>query len=212
MTLIAQMSPAETGVIEGTSITAINNGHVTVFLQETSSGYILFDTGVDAEKLAESMKELGIALENVHTIFLSHSDRDHVAGLVLFPHAEIYLCIDEFPIIQGKIIRREGRYNSLPEEVEESRLLPVKDGQKLEINGINISSIQAPGHTPGSMLYLINDRFLFTGDAFSFVNGEIGIHPFTMDEDQVTQTIENLRTKMAKAEIILTSHYGVIYR
>jgi glyoxylase-like metal-dependent hydrolase (beta-lactamase superfamily II) len=40
----------------------------------------------------------------------------------------------------------------------------LKDGEVVELGGIKILPIFTPGHSPGSMSFLINDRHLFSGD------------------------------------------------
>jgi hydroxyacylglutathione hydrolase len=54
---------------------------------------------------------------------------------------------------------------------------PVKDGQTWEIDRLKIQAMHSPGHTPGSMSYLLHDQdnhpwILFTGDAL--FAGDVG--------------------------------------
>ncbi|MCW4032663.1 MAG: MBL fold metallo-hydrolase [Candidatus Bathyarchaeota archaeon] len=54
---------------------------------------------------------------------------------------------------------------------------PVKDGQTWEIERLRIQAMHSPGHTPGSMSYLLHDHdnhpwILFTGDAL--FAGDVG--------------------------------------
>lgn len=46
-----------------------------------------------------------------------------------------------------------------PEKVE-----TLRDGSILEILGISIRAIHAPGHTKGSLMFLLNDEVLLSGD------------------------------------------------
>jgi len=71
-----------------------------------------------------------------------------------------------------------------------------------------VTSIHAPGHTSGSMIYLVDGQYLFTGDAFSILNGKISIHPFTMDKELAGKTIENLNDIISDSYLVLTAHYG----
>jgi hydroxyacylglutathione hydrolase len=48
---------------------------------------------------------------------------------------------------------------SEPNEIRE-----LKNNQKLEAVGLNITAIHAPGHTPGSLMFTINDEVLISGD------------------------------------------------
>lgn len=42
----------------------------------------------------------------------------------------------------------------------------IEDGQELVIAGTEITVMETPGHTPGSVLFLTKDA-IFTGDTFS---------------------------------------------
>lgn len=47
---------------------------------------------------------------------------------------------------------------------EPKELLNLKDGDTLEIAGISIRTIHAPGHTRGSLMFMLNDEILISGD------------------------------------------------
>ncbi len=44
------------------------------------------------------------------------------------------------------------------------KLRPLKDGEELEFVGMRIKAIHSPGHTQGSLMFLINDEYLLSGD------------------------------------------------
>ena len=44
----------------------------------------------------------------------------------------------------------------------------LHDGQTLEIGGVKVECFLVPGHTWGHMVYLIDDKYLFTGDTIWF--------------------------------------------
>jgi len=219
--------PTPTGKILDTNMFAINGDFVSVYLYYTGNGYILFDTGSDPKMLEAGLTEIGITPEDIDTIFLSHSDGDHVAGLTLFPKAKIYINEAEMPMLTGEVSRGGDRYNKLPEGVENDRLTTLKDGQELEITidtqenylggaitketstSIPIRVINAPGHTPGSTMYVINNEFIFTGDALKIADGNCEVHPFTMDEKQAQATIDASLDTLKKY-FMLTSHFGIL--
>jgi len=222
-----EMTPAPTGRIFETNMFAVNCTFVSVYLYDTGSRYILFDTGADPKQLEAGLAELGITPDDISIIFLSHSDYDHVAGLTLFPKAKIYINEEEMPMLTGKVARDgASRYNKLPEGVENERLTTVKEGQELEVTfdtheshlggaitkdtstSIPIRVINAPGHTPGSTMYVINNEFIFTGDALMIKDGKYEVHPFTLDEKQAQSTID-ASLDILKKYLILTAHYGV---
>jgi glyoxylase-like metal-dependent hydrolase (beta-lactamase superfamily II) len=46
-----------------------------------------------------------------------------------------------------------------PAQIEE-----LKNNQVFEAVGLRITAIHAPGHTPGSLMFLVNDEVLISGD------------------------------------------------
>jgi glyoxylase-like metal-dependent hydrolase (beta-lactamase superfamily II) len=47
---------------------------------------------------------------------------------------------------------------------EPERIELLRDGATLEFLGLNIRAIHAPGHTKGSLMFLVNDEVLISGD------------------------------------------------
>ena len=200
------MNPTETGSIPNTDIYAIKNARNTIYFIKTENSYIMIDAGSDVTGLETSLKEHEIHTNDVKWIFLTHSDYDHVAALSLFPNATVYMGEDELDLVNGTIKRNAFSNNSIPTSVGISLL---KDGEELLFDDAKIECIHAPGHTNGSMLYLIDETYLFTGDAFMIRNGKLDVHPFTMDKERSKQTIEMQKELINNNNyIVFTSHYG----
>jgi glyoxylase-like metal-dependent hydrolase (beta-lactamase superfamily II) len=168
----------------------------------------MIDAGADAEELTLSLDNAGISADQVKWIFLTHSDVDHVAALPLFLKAGIHISEAELPLLNGNINRSVLGGNSFPSEIDLTAIKSLKDGEELALGGVLIKCIASPGHTIGSMSYLVDGRYLFTGDAFLVDDAKMDIHPFTMDGEQATITIERLYEKANGTELVLTSHYG----
>ena len=203
------MKPAKTGQIAGTNIYAVRNIIVGVYLIKTDSGYILIDAGLNKNRLKASLEKAGINNDDVKWILLTHSDSDHTAALNLFPNAEIHMSKDELPLINGTAKRNLFGGNRLPPGIDPDKITLLSDGQELLFSGVKVKCISAPGHTYGSMLYLFDNKYLFTGDALMISNGNIGVQPFSMDKELSRKTIEKLRETIESASIVLTSHYGL---
>lgn len=202
------MKPTETGTIPGTNIFAAKNNRNTVYFVDTGDGYIMIDAGSDPKALEASIKDENIDADNVKWVLLTHSDYDHVASLPLFPNAEIYISENEIPLLNGTVNRNAVSNNSLPSEIGIDDLVPLQDGQELLFSGVTVKCISAPGHTNGSMLYLIDSQYLFTGDAFKVDNETLLIHPYTMDEETAKKTIENRKDIINGSDFVITAHYG----
>ena len=202
------MQPVETGQIPNTNIYSLENDLSAAYFIKTDDGHIMIDAGSDMEKINNSLKDANININDVKWIFLTHSDSDHVAALTLFPNATIYIGKDELPLINGSMKRNFFGGNNLPSGIDVNEITLLSNNQELSFNGTNVKCISVSGHTPGSMVYLIDNQYLFTGDAFKIENGNIRVHPFTMDSELSEKTIEKLKKTINSSDIVLTSHYG----
>jgi len=207
---IFMMNPAKTGQVYDTNVYAVKNVINSVYFIKTGSDYILFDTGSDSGKLALSLREAKVDPNNVKWIFLTHSDYDHVAGLPLFANAKIYMSEDEFPMINGTVKRTIFAGNKIPSAVNIDSIVLLHDNQELLCDDTKIVCKKAPGHTIGSMVYLADNQYLFTGDAFKISSRKIGVHPYSMDSNLCKKTIERLRETIDGASIVFTAHYGFL--
>lgn len=107
--------------------------------------------------------------DKVKAILLTHTDGDHVAGISLFKNAGIYLSRQEEQLLNGK----KSRFFVFGNKIDTDKYNLVEDQQIMNIEGIKIQGFLTPGHTPGSMCYLVNDTILFTGDALKLNQGKI---------------------------------------
>ncbi|MCL1964913.1 MAG: MBL fold metallo-hydrolase [Firmicutes bacterium] len=199
------MKPAETGTIANTNISALRNNRNALYFAQTDTGYIMVDAGSDAEKVKADLPALDIDTNDVRWILITHSDYDHVAALSLFPNAEIYINEDEF---NSTAARSKFGAAHMPAGINADAVHLLRDGQRLSLGTATVTCVKAPGHTIGSMVYLVDGKYLFTGDAFQVRNGKIGVHPFTVDARRGRETIEALKETLRNSAVVLTSHYG----
>jgi len=202
------MSPAATGRIADTGIIAVNNSMCSVYLVESSEGYALIDAGINMNGLAKTLAELGVDPADVKYVFLTHSDGDHVAALPLFPNAAIYMGEDEKQLLDGRTNRSGSAGNSLPAGIDLSSIILLGDGQEIMIGERVIKAVKAPGHTPGSMLYIADGKYVFSGDAFKIANHKMSVHPYTMDAKTSNDTMQRLYGEITGTELTVTAHYG----
>ena len=203
--LKAQITVVETGIV-APGIFAVKNTYVNMYLMKDSDTYIAFDAGNDVEAVANELKVLNINPDKVTALFLTHSDGDHVGGLKLFKNATVYLSRDEEPLITEKFKRKMGRFNQINTKI----YTLLDDQQTVLIGNLKVTGISTPGHTPGSMSFLVNNKFLFVGDAFGVENGKI-IKPnafFTEDMETAVKSFEKIKN-LPEAESIFTGHTGI---
>ena len=107
----------------------------------------LIDTGMNmpnAKALAEGLTDLPIILIN------THADPDHISGNSAF--GEFYMS----PAEEDNYRHNGGK----------GKLIPVKEGDIINLGGRTLKIIDIPGHTPGSIAILDEEyRVLISGDS-----------------------------------------------
>jgi len=201
-------SPCPTGPIPGTDVVAVRDDTNALYFVVTGGGWLLIDAGSHAGQVEQVLQGLGIHPADVRWILLTHSDSDHVAALPLFSNAEIYMGQGELGLLNGTISRGKAGGNALPPGIDLNAIHLLSGGEQLLFGGIQVECVAMPGHTPGSMAYLIDQCCLFTGDAFQYSKGNYNIHPSTMDTALSRETFAALAERILPGRVILTSHYG----
>jgi hydroxyacylglutathione hydrolase len=203
--MLSKMTPAETGLVTG-NVYAIKDGYVNLYLVRSDSGYIMIDGGTDADDILEGLSQLGIKPEEVKTVFLTHTDSDHAGSVPLFPKAQIYLSRQEEQMINGKT----SRFLIFGNHLDRKDYKLIYDGQILQVGGLTVKGILTPGHTPGTMCYLVNGKYLFTGDVIRLIDGKAieFQHFINMDTPTGIKSIEKL-SLLEGIDYVFTAHHGV---
>ena len=165
--------PLNTGWIDD-HVACVREWVANIFFYCKNGATIMIDAGYNYDRLAEKMSWLGIAPTNVRHILITHQDTDHVGAVEadspgLFKQATLYVGETENRYLTGEV-RRKVIYHmyKLPQVTINNEKVLLKDGQVFEIDGIKIECFLVPGHTWGHMVYLIDDKYLFTGDTLWF--------------------------------------------
>lgn len=125
----------------------IEDNDVRFFVLEGTEKAVMIDSGMntsDAGEIAGRLTSKPLELLN------THADRDHISGNSAF-----------------------GRFYMHPAEEENYRaaggagtVVPLSEGQIIELGNRPLEIIEIPGHTPGSVAILdINRRVLISGDS-----------------------------------------------
>lgn len=118
---------------------------------EASKTCCVIDPGYTPEVITDKLSELGLTLE---AILLTHGHFDHVGAvrdLAADTQCDVYLCADDL---------------SMPSQMTAGPLYYTKtyaEGMVLHLAGLDITVLQTPGHTPGSVC-LLTENALFSGD------------------------------------------------
>ena len=129
------------------------------YLVSNQTGTIVIDPGASFSKINNLLHN-----KNVIAILLTHGHFDHIGAVEEL--SKKYNC----PIychIKDKILMENSKANG---SIMGSRvLIEIKSGvtyfdDKVSIDGFDIETIYTPGHTKGSVSYLFDKQFMFTGD------------------------------------------------
>jgi hydroxyacylglutathione hydrolase len=200
--------PVGTGKIAD-HLYAVRTGPVNFFVYQDEEQAVCIDSGFGKRQILRGLQSLGIDPRRVTHLFLTHSDFDHASGLRVFPQAKIYLSLAEEPMITGMKARTFAYYN--PAIPRPYRLL--QDGEVVTVGAMRIRAIGTPGHTPGSMSYLLDGSILFVGDTFKLVAGQV--HPLRRyinnDTEQQKESIRKLAS-LEGVRLACTAHSGYTER
>ncbi len=141
-----------------------------IFFYRKGDTVLMIDAGYNYDRLEEKMGWLGIDPRSIRDILVTHQDTDHVGAVEadspgLFRKAKLYVGEIENRYLTGEV-RRKVIYHlyKLPQVTIPNEKRLVKDGEKLDIGGVSVECFLVPGHTWGHMVYLIDEKYLFTGD------------------------------------------------
>ena len=200
---IDKMTPVETKrIVDG--VYAVRDSYVNLYLVRGETRYIAFDSGNKPETVGRELQNLNIRPSDIAAVFLTHADSDHAGGLPAFPDAEVYLPAGEEQMVDG----RTARFFIFKNKLARKHVL-IGDNETKAVDGVTVTAIATPGHTPGAACFLVNGQFLFTGDSMSLKSGRAGIfsQAINMDSEAQLESLKKL-SKLEGVKTIFTAHHG----
>lgn len=202
--VFSQFNPSATQQIEPDWY-VIRCGFVNFYALKTSQGVVLFDTAMSALQAKRGLAACGISANDVTHVFLTHTDYDHAGGVAAFSGATLYLSDAEEQMINGKTARRGILHNR---RLHGYQIL--HDQEVIRVGDVLIQMHLTPGHTPGSAVYLVNDRTLVCGDLLRIAKGKI--RPFlrvmNKHHEQSKASLQAAGPMLSDCAYILSGHSG----
>ena len=159
-----------------------------VGLKSGGEGMVI-DPGGNQEDIIKAIADSGLEIK---TIVLTHGHSDHIAALCDIQDktgAQVAIHIEDADFLEGR-----GSYSSqfgisykTPHPPD--RLL--REGDVIDIGGLSFTVIHTPGHTPGSICLLADDK-VFTGDTIF----RRGIGTTLMPGSSRRQLIESIQRRL----------------
>ena len=168
----------------------IEDGGVRFFLLAGTEKALLIDSGMmiqNAKEIAESLTDLPIELLN------THADRDHIGSNEEF--TSFYMHPAEEPLY-----RRSGKPGTI---------IPVQEGDTIDLGQRDLQIIDLPGHTPGSIGVLdVAARVLISGDPIQR-HGKIFMFGPHRNMDAYIESLERLEKRTSEFDEIWPSHADI---
>ena len=163
---------------------------------EKSKEAAVVDAGWEADKLIDICNKKKLKITK---IILTHSHYDHaqkVDELASKTNAIVYFHEDDFNEIR-RVIKNPN-----------IKIHKLKDNDEIKIGKIKIKVIHTPGHTPGAICLLIENKLL-TGDTL-FVNAIGRTDLAGGDSLQLFESLQKLKKLDDKIEVYPGHDYGEI--
>lgn len=145
-----------------------NNGYLIVSPNTRES--IVIDTPGEPEKL------IAVARDTiVRAILITHTHFDHLVG---------------FDVIRSALGASVGVHSTEGQNLSSPADFHIEDGYTLNVGMINLQAIHTPGHTSGSMCFLVG-KHLFSGDTL-FPGGP----GHTKTSENLLQSISSISGKL----------------
>lgn len=167
----------------------LSEGFVRFFLLAGCDEALLIDTGMNVGKVKEAAKKLTpLQLRVINT----HSDSDHVGGNKDF--YEVYMHVEE---------EENYRAHGLGDG---TKIVPVSDGEIIDLGNRPVKIVWLPGHTPGSIGLLdINRRYFFSGDTVQ-QNSEVYMFGSRRNIKDYVQSLEKIQKMSDQFDLIYACH------
>ncbi len=210
--------PLNTGWIDE-HVACVREWVANIFFYKKENSIIMIDAGYNYERLEEKMGWLGIDPKEIRHILITHQDTDHVGAVEadspgLFRNAKLYIGEVENRYLTGEVPRKVMYHlYKLPQVTIPNEKVLLKDGEIFFIGGVKIECFLVPGHTWGHMVYLLDDKYLFTGDTiwFGADGGYSFISALAEDNKLAVKSLGELEEKLRKRGFhpyVITGHTG----
>ena len=171
----------------------IEDNGVRFFLLAGTEKALLIDSGMQvhtAGDIARGLTTLPVFLLN------THADMDHVGSNEQFESFYMHPAEEESYRNSGK----------------RGRLIPVQDGDELDLGDRKLRIVHLPGHTPGSIAVLdLGNRVLISGDLVQ-EHGRIFMFGANRNMQDYIQSLEKLEKMTGEFDELWPSHADIPIR
>ena len=164
----------------------VDDDRVRFFIIEGTRKALMIDSSMNNANAIDAAKKV---TDKPVEIINTHAYRDHIAGNGAFE--KIYMSPDE-----------EENYRN---NGGKGTIIPVKEGDIIDLGDRPLEIIDIPGHTPGSIALLdINNRILFSGDTVQ--SGIIFMFGKYRNMEMFIESLKKLQKYEGRYDVIYPCH------
>jgi glyoxylase-like metal-dependent hydrolase (beta-lactamase superfamily II) len=195
--------------VGGSGLTSMEDA--AIYLIHFGAHVALVDAGCGRiqERLFKNIRDLGIGLEQIEYLLITHCHFDHTGGIRGIrerTHCKVVAHALEAPFLEqgDDMVTAAKWYGSSLEPIE----IDIKlrgDEEEIDLGGRGIKAIHTPGHSPGSVVYTTESeglKVLFGQD----VHGPLDPSLLSNREDYMKSL--NLLLSM-EADVLCEGHFGI---
>ena len=140
-----------------------------------------------------------------HTFSVHAFDQRYGVATYIHPKDRAFLADPEGIMTPGGPTTEILRQMGVSKFEEPTDVRELTHGTEFEIAGFSMKALHAPGHTPGSTVFLVNEEFLISGDVL-FQNS-IGNTSFRLgSSSDMKKTLRNVILPLSDELIVLPGH------
>jgi metallo-beta-lactamase class B len=142
------------------NVYAIGSIGTVAYVIQTSAGLMMIDAlGADQieSELLSGFKQLGLDPAQVKTILVAHGHADHFGGSAYFQQtfgSKVYVSAADWTLMEAPPAPGRGR-GAAPQAAPPKRDGELRDGESVTLGDVSVRAVAVPGHTPGSMGFII---------------------------------------------------------
>jgi hydroxyacylglutathione hydrolase len=191
-------------IVHGIIVGAFQENCWVIGNRRTGEG-VCVDPGDEPEEILAMAREMGVRIKYIAN---SHAHIDHILGVAAVreaSNAKFLLHPGDLEIARGTAkSARAWMGIDIPNPPEPDALL--SDGDQIDVDGLKLTVLHTPGHTPGSVSFYANG-VLFAGD--TLFQGSIGRTDLPGgDEHQEMASIVDRLLTLPDDTVVLPGHMG----
>ena len=197
------------------NVYAIGNAGTVVYIVQTSAGLLMIDAlganQVDTQ-LLPGFEKLGLDPAQVKAIVVGHGHADHFGGSPYMQEhygSKVYISAADWNLMENPPAARGGRQGGPPAVLPKHDQV-VAEGRPIVLGDLRVTPVAIPGHTPGSMGYILPVKDNGKTHVAAIYGGTVLTPGIISDEGLQTylKSVAHFKaeTKKAKVDVEIQNH------